>query len=212
METYKKIAIVGNGRLDNTRFHKEVLSYVDFIICTDGGANSLDKMKIIPDVVAGDMDSIKPSLLNKLIRNTKTRVIIDDDQDLTDMEIGIEIAHEYKPNEIIILGAIGSRMDHTIANMYSLLKIKNNTKATIVDPHNEIVLVDKKITIHGIKGETTSVLPLTKVHGLTYTGLKWNVKNLAPKFGWFGICNQLTGSSATINLKKGKILVMKTRD
>ncbi len=207
-----KIAIVSNGSLGDKDFHLSVLADADMVICADGGANNAHSLGIIPDYVIGDMDSIRKDVLDALQGNDKTRIIVDPDQDKTDTELAIALAESFDPEEIIMLCALGSRIDHTMANILCLDRIKEGISARIVDDRNELVLVDSSLDIRGTKGQVVSVIPLTDVSGLTYEGLKWPLKNESFKFNWIGVCNMLVGSKARVSLDKGKVLVIRSRD
>jgi thiamine pyrophosphokinase len=207
----KKIAIIGNGTINNTIFHKKLLKNIEIIICADGGATNAKKMQIIPNYIIGDLDSTNEDILN-YFKNKKTKIILDKDQDKTDMELAISLAESFNPTAIIILGAIGYRIDHTLANILCLNKIKSNIKTQIIDDRNIIELVDNSKNIIGKKDEIISVIPLTDIIGLSYHGMKWIVKNKNTKFGWFGISNKLEKNSANISLKEGKLLIIRVRD
>jgi len=90
--------------------------------------------------------------------------------------------------------------------------IKSDVKARIIDEKNTIELVESSIEIEGDTNNIVSVIPLTDVSGLSYTGLKWLVSDKDTKFGWFGISNKLSNSHANISLKEGKILVIRTNE
>jgi thiamine pyrophosphokinase len=207
----KKIAIIGNGTINNTIFHKKLLKNIEIIICADGGATNAKKMQIIPNYIIGDLDSTNEDILN-YFKNKKTKIILDKDQDKTDMELAISLAESFNPTAIIILGAIGYRIDHTLANILCLNKIKSNIKTQIIDDRNIIELVDNSKNIIGKKDEIISVIPLMDIIGLSYHGMKWIVKNKNTKFGWFGISNKLEKNSANISLKEGKLLIIRVRD
>ena len=206
-----KIAIIAKGTINNINFHKNLLKDVDIIICADGGVNNAKKIGVTPDFIIGDLDSADSSILD-FYKNTKTKVIKDTNQDKTDLELALSLAESLDPHEILILGAIGDRIDHTLANILCLNKIKPGIKAQIIDDKNTVELVDKKIDIVGNKDDIVSVIPLTDVSGLSYTGLKWLVSNKHTKFGWFGISNRLTQNNATISLSEGKLLVIRVKE
>jgi thiamine pyrophosphokinase len=207
----KKIVIIGNGTINDINFHKNLLKNIDIIICADGGATNAKKMNIIPDYIIGDLDSTSSDIL-EFFKNKKTKIIKDNNQNKTDMELAISLAESLNPNEILILGAIGYRIDHTIANILCLNKIKSNIKTQIIDNKNIIELVDNSKNIIGEKNEIISIIPLTDVTDLTYDGMKWLVKNKNTEFGWFGISNKLTKKKANISLSKGKLLIIRVRD
>ena len=206
-----KIVIIGNGTINNINFHKNLLKDVSLIICADGGATNARKLDIIPDYIIGDLDSTSSKVLD-YFKKHKTKIIKDNNQDKTDMELAIDLAESFNPTEILILGGIGYRIDHTIANIFCLNKIKSNIKTQIIDNKNIIEMVDKSLNINGCKGDLISVIPLTDISGLSYKGMKWIVSNKNTMFGWFGISNKLTNEKAYISLKKGKLLVIRARN
>ena len=203
-----KVAIIANGNVNDKKFHLSLLKEVDKIICADGGADNAFKLGITPDLIIGDFDSVKSIAKFK----GKCEIIEDKDQDKTDTFLAIEEALKLNPDEIIFLGVIGTRFDHTLTNILELVKLKENIKARIIDEHNEIELVTDSIKISGKKGNIVSVIPLTDVTGLTYSGLHWEVTDKEVSLGWSGSSNVMSENNATISLKTGKILVIKARD
>jgi len=207
-----KILIIANGEIKNYDFYKDLISKSDLIICADGGVNHCVDLHVVPDYVIGDFDSIDKNLLEELKNNGKTKVIYDPDQNKTDLELALELVHTLNPVEINIIGAIGNRMDHTLANILCLNKINKNIKAKIINEKNEIVLVEDICELKGEKDDIVSVIPLNLVSGLTYTGLKWAVEEWQVDLGWLGICNKLTSDKGSVALSHGKVLVIKSKD
>jgi thiamine pyrophosphokinase len=206
-----KIAIIANGTIKNYNFHKKILKDFDIIICADGGANIAKELDITPNYIIGDFDSIKISVFNHFKKINKTKFIKDTDEEKTDLELAISLAETFNPSELKIFGAIGDRIDHTLANIYCLDKISKDISAEIIDDKNTIQLIKKATAIKGEKNDIVSVLPLSDVSNLNYLGFKWNIKNLDTKAGWFGISNKMLGDNASINLSDGKILIVKVR-
>lgn len=208
----EKIAIIANGTIKDNDFHKKSLQDFDIVICADGGANITKELQIIPDYIIGDLDSIKVSVLNYFKDLNETEIIKDDNQDKTDLELAIALAETLNPSEITIFGAIGDRIDHTLANILCLCKIKPGIKTQIIDERNVIELVESSLDLDGNRGDIISVVPITDISNLCYNGLKWNVKNRNTNIGWFGISNILENNQANISFSKGKILVIKVME
>ncbi len=162
-----------------------------------------------PNYVIGDLDSISYSALQKLQKIPNCRILYDYDQNKFDLERAVALAVSFSPAEIIILGAIGDNLDHTFANIISLDKIPRDISARIIDNRHEIYLVEKSIILKGKKGDIISVITLTPVKNLHYSGLKWVPDKKNSVFGWHGIRNRMTKSSAKITMDSGKILVIK---
>ncbi|HBU06456.1 MAG TPA: thiamine diphosphokinase [Candidatus Magasanikbacteria bacterium] len=207
-----KILIVANGEIKNFGFYKDLIDKFDLVICADGGANFCHGLKIIPDYIIGDFDSVDKILLEELKNNYKTKVIYDPDQDKTDLELAIKLAESFNPDEINIIGAIGDRMDHTLANIICLDQVNRKIKTKIINEKNEIELIEDFCEIKGERGEIVSVIPLNLVTGLTYTGLKYGVKDKQVNLGWLGVCNRLSDEKASINLQSGKVLIIRSKN
>lgn len=207
-----KIIIIANGTINDFDFHKKIVKKADIIICADGGAITAKNMGIVPDYIIGDFDSVNVSVIDYYKKIRKTEIIEDDNQYKTDLELAISLAETLAPSEIFIIGAIGDRIDHTLANILCLANIRSEVPTQIIDDKNTIELVDSSIRINGKKDDIISVVPLTELEGLTYNGLKWNVKNKTTKLGWFGISNRMSKSCANIRLKNGKILLIRIRE
>ena len=199
------ILIVANGTIRNKSFYRNTIKKADKIIAADGGADNCIKLGIIPDYVIGDFDSISKKA------KVKFRKILmhDKSQDKTDLEKAISLAKKLKCTKLAIIGAIGSRIDHTISNIISLLN--TSVPSEIFDEANNIFAVEKKINLAGKKDDTVSVIPLSNVKGLAYAGLKWKPKSKNVGIGWTGVSNRMTGKKATIKLKSGKLIVIKSR-
>ncbi len=204
-----KITIIANGTVGDMKWFQKRISEADLLICADGGANVCYAADIVPDYVIGDMDSVNGEVLTEWRENKGTKVVLDEDQDKTDMELAIKLANSLDPDEIEVLGAIGDRLDHTLGNIWCLDKVRGGIKARILDENHEIILVKDSLEIQGEVGDIVSVIPMTGVQGLSYEGMKWGVEDHDCEWGWLGVCNRLEKSKAKISVKKGKVLVIK---
>ena len=115
-----------------------------------------------------------PSESKKLIAKAvvKTKIVKDTNQDKTDLELAISIAESLDPTQIIIFGAIGNRIDHTLANILCLVKIKENIISKIIDDRNIIELINENTDIIGEKKDIVSIIPITDTSNLKYSGLR----------------------------------------
>ena len=128
----------------------------------------------------------------------------------------MEIAKNIKSKSVTILGGIGTRIDHTIANVHILKEmLDTNINAKIINENNEISLINKNKTIE--KDNTykyVSIIPLTtEVQGLTLEGFKYNLNNYTLKVGTsLGISNEQVEKIARIELDNGIVIMIKSRD
>lgn len=207
--------IIGNGQiLDTSIIHKN-LNKDDIIICCDGGTRYAFEEGIMPHYILGDLDSSSQQIIHFFeLKGVKFKKF-PTKKDNTDMEICIEFAISLGVSEIIIFGALGTRFDHSLANVNILIQaINSNVYAKIVNENNEIQLINKEIEITGEKGDLISLLPLsTNVLGVTTEGLEYSLDNYTMEIGKsLGISNVMTSEKAKIKVKDGYLLVIKAND
>ncbi|MBE3592733.1 MAG: thiamine diphosphokinase [Thermoanaerobacter sp.] len=210
-----KVLIISNGDIRDYNFYEELLKDVDMVICADGGANHAYQMKIKPDLIIGDIDSIKEEILefyeNEGVRIEKFPPMKDE----TDTQLAMLKAIELGATDVTFIGVIGERFDHSYANLSLLLYLLNrNIKGKIVNEKNEIYLIDKFIEVEGKKGELLSLLPYSKeVKGIYTKGLFYGLSGQSMDLEMpYGISNVFTEDKATIEIEKGLLLVIKPRE
>lgn len=115
------------------------------------------------------------------------------------------------------MGALGKRMDHALSNIHILSDaLEARIPCQILDDCNRIYLVAHNITIDKNKtyGKYISLIPLTsEVAGLTLTGFKYPLNNASLTIGKsLGVSNEIIQEIASIELKKGILIVIESRD
>ncbi len=115
--------------------------------------------------------------------------------------------------EIIIFGALGGRLDHTLANVLLLaLPRFAAMQIRIVGDREEALLVrdGSSVTVEGLPGDLVSLLPLGgDASGVTTAGLAWALDGDTLRFGSSrGVSNEMTGSTARITVEEGCLLVV----
>lgn len=209
--------IVTGGRI-NINFlkaHLETNKY-DIIIAVDKGLESLDALEIEPNYLIGDFDSINKDILEKY-EKTKIQIIrLNPEKDLTDTHSAINLAIEKEAKNITIIGAIGTRLDHTIANIHTLkIAIDKKINIKIINETNEITLINHETKIKNTKTyKYISLIPLTTtVEGVTLRGFKYPLENRTLYIGdSLGISNEQIEETAEIQLKKGILILIKSKD
>jgi len=154
-----KILIVGSGSVDDYVLVKEY-EKCDYVISADGGSKSLLKNNLIPNVIIGDLDSID-TFTEKYFESINVEFkVFPSKKDNTDMDICIEYAMELCAESIIMIGATGTRLDHTLGNILLLKKIlEKGIVGKIVDKNNEIYLVQDKLEIQKSDKKYISIIP-----------------------------------------------------
>ncbi len=192
--------------------------YGQNIIAGDKGLEALYQLKIIPNHVVGDFDSVSPEILE--FYKKQSQIIFhtfNAEKDNTDTDIALKLAIKIGSSKITILGALGKRMDHAIANIHILKDaLEAKIPCQIIDEHNRIYLINKEMTLEKDKvyGKYVSLIPLTSiVEGLTLTGFKYPLSDYTLPIGTsLGISNEIITDTAHIEMKKGILIVIESRD
>ena len=185
------------------------------IICADGGAKHLRTLNILPHVMIGDFDSINPDD-HLFFKEKKIKILTYPlKKNYTDTDLCVSHALKYRASDITLLGVTGTRMDHTLANIFLLKKLALlNIPARIINQHNEIHVVTDYLELKGKPKELLSIIPITQtVNGITLTGLEYPLKNADMNMGdTLGISNVFKESTISIRVKKGVLIVTRSCD
>lgn len=195
------------------------LSYIqagDLLIGADKGALFLVEQGLQPHTAIGDFDSVTLEQLERIKQHSLNTITCDPiDKDYTDTEMAFRHALDLEPSEIVLLGALGSRFDHSLANVHLLaLAQDRQIPAAIIDEHNRISLAASTTQLAKGAFSHVSLLPLTeKVTGVTLQGFQYPLYEATLTIGQsLGISNALIDEVGTLFLKQGTLLVIQSRD
>lgn len=209
--------IISGGEL-TSNFLKTVIENknINNIIAVDKGLEILDKINIVPNYIIGDFDSVSENILHKYTKKDINVVKLNPEKDYTDTHMALKLAIELKSSKVYIVGALGKRIDHTIANIHILKEmLDNNIECKILDSNNEIQLITiGKNQIQNTGYKYISLIPLTtEVTGVTLTGFKYPLNNAILKIGHsIGVSNEIMDNVATIEIKSGILIMIKSKD
>jgi len=215
----KRTVIVSGGSLDQ-ELTLSILrdSHTAHVIGVDKGLAFLYQHQILPDVIVGDFDSLSEGILAFYKETTDIPVReFHPVKDATDTEIAIRLAIENGWDNLVILGATGTRMDHVWGNVQTLkAALDAGVEACIMDAHNRIRLVRKGISMkkEDAYGNYFSVFPLEgSVEDLCIQGAKYPLTNhrLLP-YDSLCVSNQFDSEQVEITFSKGILIFMETKD
>ncbi|MEG1827930.1 MAG: thiamine diphosphokinase [Cellulosilyticaceae bacterium] len=112
-------------------------------------------------------------------------------------------------------GGVGSRMDHTLGNIHLLYKaLRSDVRVSLVNSNNNIVLIEDAVVLEGEVGQLVSLIPFTEeVTGVNTCGLAYKLADGIFEMGKpYGVSNYMTEKEAKVEIKTGKLLVIKSND
>jgi len=209
-----RILIFANGKLPDINKVRAILRDDDYIICADGGTRHASSLDLKPALVIGDMDSTDKALLKKLRDDGVSIELYPRDKNETDLELAIQRAIELNPKEIVIVAALGGRMDQTLANIALLADLQLATFGIRLDDGvEEIFFCRNQAKIQGRSGDIVSLMPWGgAVKGIQTENLKWQLSNetLYPE-KTRGISNEMIADIASIKISMGLLLIVHIR-
>ncbi len=214
-----RILIISGGRIEDAFADAYIQNYrPQYLIAADGGMDYCRRSNRIPDCIVGDFDSVKPETLEYF--QTFPQIIwkqFQPEKDETDTELAMRTAFEHGADELHILGATGSRLDHVLANIQLLYQaLIRDIPTYLVDANNRIALVDGERTIKKNEqyGKYVSILPLTTTaEGVTLKGFAYPLtKAVLYSSNSLGVSNEIVDEEAKIELEKGIAIVIESKD
>ena len=192
----------------------------DRMIGVDNGLRFLFDNGIRPTHVVGDFDTADPELVDYYRQQKEIEMrTFNPVKDSTDTQIAIELALELHSTEIVILGGTGSRLDHVLGNIQSLmLAKKQGVSCVILDENNRIQLIDGETVLEKEKqyGTYVSLIPLTtEVTGVDLIGFKYPLENYtftSTGSAGFGVSNEITAKEGKIRIKSGIFVMIESKD
>ena len=201
------IFAAGEHKADDLKLYKRIKIHEDdLILCADGGYDTLALLGTKPDVVIGDLDSVRTTIPPQI----KT-VKYPSDKDKTDLEICIDYAAESGCDSLLILGALGGRVDHSLASLYAMrYALEKGMESMILSAHTRVYLVSDYLKLSRESFDYISLIPCTdKVSGVTTSGLKYNLENATlHQSSSLGVSNEFYNNTALIKIEKGLLFVI----
>jgi thiamine pyrophosphokinase len=207
------IVVIANGEFQHLDRLLAIVSAADVIIAADGGANWLADHGIMPDLLVGDMDSVRPGILDALQHEPHRLRRHARAKDETDTELALIEAVALGARRVTLLGARGGRADHELANIMLLtLPALQEIDAAIFDGISYLSLIRDARRLQGQAGDTVSLIPLAgDAEGIVTEGLEYALRGETLRFGPArGVSNVMLGATALVTLRRGLVLLVHT--
>ena len=206
-----------------------------YLLAVDRGLECLLRLKINPDEVIGDFDSVSDEARVAIGLEPRGKVEkkegeepfvfdvlpyhirqLDVHKDQTDSEEAVRFAMRYLRGDIVLLGATGTRIDHVLGNISILgLGILSGYNIILMDEHNKVTLVKDEMVIKRNEqfGDFVSIIPYTDDTYVTLEGFRFNVENKQMKRNLsLGVSNVIDDDEARITVNEGVAIVIESRD
>ncbi len=212
-------AIIANGPFPDKSIINEAIQH-KIIIALDGAANKLIELKIKPDVILGDFDSLNDeTLIYWGITQTFSDISADSkpylgkqdvlivpckDQSETDLVKAIHYCDLQQAESITILCATGGREDHHEGTKRALQSEYRSDRIIVVHSEQQSLRYgrDETIELAGIVGDYCGIIAI-HTGQCSSTGLEYECNGHD-----FSICNRLKTTPATVKIHGSALIIM----
>ena len=176
----------------------------DFLLAADGGLRHLQSLRLTPDEILGDFDSLG------YVPENSSRFPVEKDD--TDSMLAIRRGLALGYREFWLYGSLdGPRLDHTAANYQALQYLADHHAFGYLIGKDYLVTVVKNGSLRfpaGCRGTVSVFCQGSDAHGVTLKGLYYPLENAVLTSGFpLGVSNHFTGQAAEIAVTQGSLLV-----
>ena len=210
----ERVIIFANGSLADAQSVRRLIGSEDVLLAADGGTRHLLALGLIPFVIIGDLDSLPPTIRRSMERAGVSMVEHPRDKNETDLELALDYALGRDLREIVIIAALGGRLDQTLTNLALLTDHRLSTfDIRLDDGVEEAFFIRGSCRVRGKAGDVVSLIPWGgPVTGIVTEMLRWPLQGemLTPE-KTRGISNEMLGDVAGVSLESGLLLVIHRR-
>lgn len=201
--------LICNGAMAPASAVRTLAAHAAATVCADGGANAARACGVLPDLVLGDLDSITAETRAEL-EGWGVAVEHLPGQDDTDFEKALLRLSAMGATRIAVLGLTGGLLDHTLGNLSILLRHARDAEFVLYDPDYRIDLLTTSFAFDTEPGTRISIVPLSPVRGLRFSGLRYpfTAPLLAPGL-CEATCNEAVERRVRIDCTEGVLLLFR---
>lgn len=186
----------------------------DYLVCANGGSNHARRLGLHPDLIIGDLDSMTTETRAWAeIENIAMRGYQHELKQESDTELALLAALDAGATAITILGALGGRLDHTLANLAILaLPQLADLDVAIWDEATEVRMLWPGMPnyLRGAAGDAVSLIPFGgDAPNIVTSGLRYTLRDETLYLNRSrGISNEMLAIEATVSLSSGLLLAI----
>jgi thiamine pyrophosphokinase len=183
-----------------------------YVIAADSGADAAIHLRLAPNELVGDLDSIRPETLTRLETVGVKIERHNPQKDQTDLELALAAALRRDPARIVVLASGEGRLDHLYAVLLAIVAAASPNVTVDADLGSALahVIVHRR-TLHGSPGQLISLFAIGEdAREVTSTGLRYPLTNdVLPATSALGTSNEFTAHLAEINVAEGRLLAIR---
>ena len=184
----------------------------DLVIAADSGFDNAVRLGVTPEVMVGDFDSVR----EKKIPDGVEIYRVPAEKDLTDTQLAVEVALSRGMRDLVIIGGLSGRLDHTMSNLGLLEHLESlHVCAVMTDGVNRVRFIRNNSTLIPRGGYTylSLIVADKEAKGVEVLGCKYPLKKAKlQRTHQYAVSNELVGNCAMISVRRGGLFVIESKD
>lgn len=184
----------------------------DLTIAADSGYSNAKTLGDSVQILVGDLDSLDESK----IEGKPEIITVPAEKDFTDTQLAVETALKRGADDIVIIGGMSGRLDHTLSNLAILKDLSDRgIYALMADGKNRVRYIRSTSTLIARSGYTylSLIADGDKVKGVSIEGCKYPLDNAVLNDRYqYAVSNEIVGNCALISVKKGGLYIVESAD
>jgi len=205
--------LVGAAPVEDEQTYLPILHAASRIVAIDGGASLCARLGIVPDLVVGDMDSVRAEDLHAFAEAGTEIIRFDREKDFSDLEGAFEVCRARGWNAPHVTAASGGRFDHALAVAGALAR-HASFAPVLVEPsvRVDVLAPEGASRLSGVPvGTIVSVFPVLADARVSITGMAYPLDHARmPQCGSLGLSNVVVDHNAEVTVHEGVVLVVRT--
>lgn len=202
-----RCVIVGGAKITQYDRAKAAIKPDDYVIYCDSGLKHQQALGAEPSLIVGDFDS------HANPHSAVETIVLPCEKDDTDTVFAVKEAIKRGFTDFLLLGAVGERLDHTLANVSILLMLDDRgLNGRIIDDYSEMEIVSRSPKRVDGSFKYYSILNISgTARGICETGCKYPLENAEIECSYqYGVSNEVNpGEEAVISVAEGRLLLIK---
>lgn len=188
-------------------------SQAEAVVAIDGGGHLCLEAGITPVLVVGDLDSLADETATTLRERGVEFSVHPALKDRSDLDLALEVVADRWGGEVVLTGALGGRLDHTLASLGSIAMDRGLAIDVVESSVDAWVLQAQGRDVIDIEGDQTVFSVFSTAEAtVSIEGAFWPLshRHMDP-LSSLGLSNKVEGPRATVRVEEGAAVVLRPR-
>ncbi len=174
----------------------------DLVIAADSGSDRLSAWDGAPQVVIGDMDSIKS-------QPPQSTVIRLEEQDSTDCDKLLAHVRELGHSSVTLASVEGDRLDHVLSTVASAARTELKVRLALRRGVAWVITSGQRVEVTVVGRPRLSLMPITDSEGVTLDGAEWPLAEASlSALGLVSVSNRASSNLITAKIGIGAAILV----